>query len=246
MEIYQDLLQKIVQYQFELNKFVSINLRTINEEFSIEVIMMILGVSFLYGLIHALGPGHGKALVSFYFLNQKETNNKKDAFKLGYLISIVHAISALLITFVIYFILDVIFSRTFKDVTNITTNISAIMIMSVAIYLIYESIKHAKEKEQDIKEQKNSKYMVAISAGIVPCPGVMTIVLFSISQGHIILGIASAIVMSIGMGFTISVAGILTVIFKDKIPKQNTKLRTTLEIFSALLIFGLGFILLQI
>jgi ABC-type nickel/cobalt efflux system permease component RcnA len=234
----------IISYQFELNRFVSTNLRSLNEEYSFEIVSMILGVSFLYGLIHALGPGHGKAIVSFYFMNSD--SNKKDAFRLGYMISIVHAISALTVTFVIYFLLDVIFSRTFKDVTSISTNISAMMIMSVAIYLIYETIKHSKQKEQEIQKSDKSKYMVALSAGIIPCPGVMTIVLFSISQGHLALGIVSAIVMSIGMGFTISLAGILTVLFKDKLPKNNSKLRIGLELFSALLIFGLGFILLKV
>ena len=245
MEFYQQFLQLIVEYQFELNRFVSTNLRSLNEEFSYSVIFMILGVSFLYGLIHALGPGHGKALVSFYFLN-KDDNSKKEAFKMGYMISVVHAISALIITFVIYFLLDVIFSRTFRDVSHITTNISAIMIITVGLYLMYEAIKHAREKEKDVKIENKSKYMVALGAGIIPCPGVMTIVLFSISQGHILLGVSSAIVMSIGMGFTISVAGMLAVIFKDKIPKSGNKFRVVLEVLSSLLVVGLGFILLKI
>ena len=45
----------------------------------------------------------------------------------------------------------------------------------------------------------------------MPCPGVMTVLLFSLMLGHMAVGIGAAVLMSIGMGMTISLAGILGV-----------------------------------
>ena len=38
-----------------------------------ELIWSLIGVSFLYGVFHAAGPGHGKAIVSSYLLSHRQT-----------------------------------------------------------------------------------------------------------------------------------------------------------------------------
>ena len=208
IEIYNSIIKYIVLWQYKLNSLISTNIREINDENYIGIYVFIIGIAFLYGLIHAAGPGHGKALVGAYFINNK--GSYKKALKIGYMISIIHAISALILTFGIYFLIDGIFSRTFHDVSHIGMKVSSILVIFIGFYLIYEAYNDRDLIEQSQTKQK-SDIAVAISAGIVPCPGVMTITLFSISMGYYALGVASAIVMSIGMGLTISLAGILSV-----------------------------------
>ena len=207
-ELYANILKYLTLWQYELNKMVSSAIRDYSDNQSYYAIGVILTISFVYGLIHAAGPGHGKALVGAYFINNK--GSYKKALKIGYMISIIHAISALILTFGIYFLIDGIFSRTFHDVSHIGMKVSSILVIFIGFYLIYEAYNDRDLIEQSQTKQK-SDIAVAISAGIVPCPGVMTITLFSISMGYYALGVASAIVMSIGMGLTISLAGILSV-----------------------------------
>jgi ABC-type nickel/cobalt efflux system permease component RcnA len=204
--------------------------------------LSILAIAFLYGLIHAAGPGHGKALVAFYFTSNK--GDYKKAFKMGYMISVIHAISALVFTFGIFFILKTMFRKNFNDFSHIAMQISAIMIITVGLYLIYEAFKNKYQKEKKIKTIPKSQFAVAFSAGIVPCPGVMTIVLFCIILKHFILGIIAAIFMSIGMGLTISLAGIFSIALRKKTGNLLEKKSYILEIIGAFLILTLGIFLL--
>jgi len=243
MEFYNQFLKQLVLWQYELNSYISTTIRGINDENSFSLGILVLTISFIYGLIHAAGPGHGKALVAFYFLSNKQKNNYKKAFKIGYMISIIHATSALIFTFAIFFILKTMFRKNFNDFSFMAMYISSLMIMLVGIYLIYQAYKHKKEKEKKFINSNKSENMIALSAGIVPCPGVMTVVLFCIVLGHYTLGILAAITMSIGMGFTISLAGILSISInkKSNLILQNNAF--ILEMIASFLVFLLGLFL---
>ncbi|MEA3353244.1 MAG: hypothetical protein U9Q33_05480 [Campylobacterota bacterium] len=242
IELYNQFIKQIVLWQYQLNSFISSTIRGLSDENNLTGSLIILGVAFLYGLIHAAGPGHGKALVAFYFISNK--SNYKKAFKMGYLISIIHAISAIIFTFGIFYILKTMFRKNFNEFSHIAMQISAVMIICVGLYLIWEAFNNKKTKEIQIKQTNKSEYAIAFSAGVVPCPGVMTIVLFCIVLNQHLLAIASAISMSIGMGLTISIAGILSILFNKKATFLDTK-GYILEIFGAFLVLVLGLFLLS-
>lgn len=211
IEFFNSILRSIVKYQQEFNSIIASNFREIKDDNSLISIATILGISLIYGIVHALGPGHGKALVAGYFLSNKHSYKK--AFKMGYLISFIHAISALSVTFVTYYLLSVVFSKTFQETTIYMTKASGVLIILIGIYLFFE---HHKEYDNNKTTDKKSDFAVAFGAGIVPCPGVMTVVLFSLMMGKVFVGVLAAILMSIGMGFTISLSAILATVTRKK------------------------------
>lgn len=211
------ILKKFIELQQQLNAAISSNFREIGDGNSLIPILTILGIAFIYGVVHALGPGHGKLLVSSYFL--RNNRSYKEAFKMGYLISIIHTISALSISFVLYYLLEVVFSQTFQEVSFYMTKISALLIIGVGIYLFFEQ-----HKEHHLSEPtQRSDLSIALSAGVIPCPGVMTIILFSILIGNISVGIAAAILMSAGMGLTISLSAIVATATRSQTPSKISR-----------------------
>lgn len=242
MEFYHQFLHTIVGWQYQLNSYISTTIRSLNDESSVSTSLLILAIAFIYGLVHAIGPGHGKAIVALYFTSNK--SDYKKAFKMGYMISIIHAFSALIFTFGIFFILKTMFRKNFNEFSEIAMQISAVMIIGVGLYLVYEAYKSRKEKEQRLEKSSKSEVAIAFSAGVVPCPGVMTIVLFCIVLGQYTLGILSAIAMSIGMGLTISLAGIFSIALNKKAGGVINKKGYILEIFGGLLVLLLGLFLL--
>jgi ABC-type nickel/cobalt efflux system permease component RcnA len=223
-----------VDIQRYLNGEISSTFRELRADNSVETMFILFGIAFLYGVIHAIGPGHGKVLVSSYFISQKK--DIKKAFKLGFMVSIVHAFMALIITLVLSFVIKTMVSVTFKNITHITTHISGGLIILVGFYLFYEMYHQHK---QQINISNKSEWALALSAGIVPCPGVMTIVLFSIVISKVYVGIISAIFMSIGMGLTISFAAILA-----SLVSRNKKLNSFKYFGKIISIMGNLFIIL--
>jgi len=243
MNFFDEFIKQLILYQFELNSYLSLTIKSINDQNMFISWSIVLVISFLYGLVHAAGPGHGKALVAFYFSTSK--HNYIHAFKLGYLISIIHAISALFLTFGIYFLITSMFRQNFDYYSKVTMQVSAVMIILVGFYIIISTYLSKKNKEQKIKRPRN-KYLLALSIGIVPCPGVMTIVLFCIMLKQYLLGIIAAITMSIGMGFTISIVGILCITLNKKTNNILQNKSYILEVFGGFLILILGLFLLYI
>lgn len=214
--------------------------------------MWLLIFSFLYGIIHAIGPGHGKALVSAYFIGNNKSYLK--AFNISLLIGVVHTFSAFLITLVIYFSLNVFLENRLNDIESIAIRISAVIIIAMALYLIYKKIKSAKVAKisQWSTHQpscscggcntQSSDIWIILAAGIIPCPGTITVFIFTMSLGIYFVGFLSAIFMSLGMSLIIFVAAYLSKNIRDK-SNENTKLVKALEYGSLLFILSLGLFL---
>ena len=64
-------------------------------------------ISFVYGLIHALGPGHGKALAFSYFSSRKNTYFQ--AFTISFFTAFIHILGALILVSISIFIIEEIF-----------------------------------------------------------------------------------------------------------------------------------------
>lgn len=238
--LWGEFIYEINSYQKILNTNIASSFRQI-DELGIYGSLIIVGIAFVYGVVHAVGPGHGKAVVASYFLS----HGKKlySAFKIGYLVAVVHALSALIVTFVIYYLLEGIFSKTFNQSVDVMYKVSGVMIVLVGIYLAYEVVRdwHKCEKQDDTKSKK--PFIVALSIGIVPCPGVMTVLLFSLLLGHLVTGVFAAIAMSVGMGLTISLAGVLALKGSNIASKISGSVKI-LQILSPVFVIGMGIFLL--
>jgi nickel/cobalt transporter (NicO) family protein len=211
--------------------------------------------SFLYGVLHAIGPGHGKSLVGAYFLS--ENHSLKKALGISTMIGVVHTLSAFVFTLCIYFIVDMLFSNIFTNVEKIATQISGGVIILIALTLLYR--KYTFKPKMTFSTQKplpgthtscgcnscttNSTDLgVVLGAGIVPCAGTVTIFLFTISLGAYFVGFLSAIFMSIGMSLVIFLTAYLSQNIRKKGAK-NSKMVKLFEYGSLIFILVLGIVL---
>jgi len=222
--------------------------------------MFLLFFAYIYGAVHALGPGHGKTLVGSYFLSNERSYSK--ALFISLAIGVVHTFSAFLLTLIIYYVVDTFLAQFLDESIYYTTKISALIIVGIALYLIYKKYKAYKIIEKtptmsfsatphattcscsSCKVDSNSTdAALIISAGIIPCPGTVTIFIFSLSLGLYYAGFLSALVMSLGMSTIIFVSALISVAIRKKTSNYNSNLKKYLEYGSLAVILLLGLFL---
>jgi ABC-type nickel/cobalt efflux system permease component RcnA len=94
--------------------------------------------------------------------------------------------------------------------------------------------------KESVRPQK-SRFGVVVLAGVVPCPGVITLCFFAITLGHITIGMIAAVFMSLGMGLTISLAGLLVnVMQKTKPVIAQPRWFWALRLVGVFIVIGLG------
>lgn len=215
--------------------------------------------SFLYGLVHAAGPGHGKALVSSYFLSGGGSYGKAAGVSLA--IGGVHTLSAFVLTALVYYVFQVALAGLVENAGDFTGKISGGIILLIVSYMIARKYLAARKKKRvtgwsaaphasacgcgacktgdDVTDLG-----VVLAAGIIPCPGTVTIFMFTLSLGMVATGLAAALFMSLGMSLIIFLAAILAVGVRKRMENRFRKLALYGEYAGYAVIFILGLTLL--
>ncbi len=248
----QKIAGKIALLQRSLNKRLAELTKELKEKKSTKLLFFIIFITFIYGVVHALGPGHGKTLTFSYFLSE-ETNIRK-GIAVGCIIGFLHALSALTLVLILYFTIKKAYLHNIESMSRTIKIISYSLIAGIGLFLLIKNIYDTKRRKT-IKDKEIRPFQSAIpfsfAVGVIPCTGATIVLLFSLSLGVLKIGIISTFFMALGMATTISSVGVLTILAKDSFKRillRKVKLNFILQkIFSfggAFLIFALGAILL--
>ena len=173
-------------------------------------LLTLLVIGFAYGAIHAAGPGHGKAVAMTYILSRKAS--VRSGLLLGVLIALVHGMSGALCVLILHGILKTGMSGTLGNVSRVTQVVSFSLILILGIGILVRNgcaLVSAVRSGQGRASEKaagatGALIPWAVSVGLVPCPGVIMVLLFCLSMDVLGLGIALAACISLGMAATIS------------------------------------------
>jgi ABC-type nickel/cobalt efflux system permease component RcnA len=203
-------------------------------------------VSLLYGIFHALGPGHGKTIVSTFFL-AKEAKLRHSLIA-GYLIALVHAVSALAIVLALFFIVRGVFSTGFESASRIVQTLSFGAIALIGAVMLVQRIRgkehshgrlFGKKHEHDYHDHDHhgdgdiqavepglvtgrELFGIALASGVVPCPGASAIILVCLSLNVLLAGVLAVCMISIGMGLTVTVIGATAILVKRGVLKVSS------------------------
>jgi len=240
--IVQKFIVRISTLQKTLNRKITELGRRIQTGSDPKPLIILVLVAFAYGVVHSMGPGHGKVIAFSYFLTERKTVDKSIVF--GAMIAFGQALSAILTVTIIYFAVRQTFLSSFESFSRIIKLLSASLIVAMGSVLIGNAIlRSAKTHDHHNKpggSASNKKlYAVALSVGIVPCPGAVILLLFTINMGIFFIGIPITLVMALGMTVTISAAGSLSMAAKTSIKRvASSRLRLQSFLFSGMRIAG--------
>jgi ABC-type nickel/cobalt efflux system permease component RcnA len=235
-------------------------------------VWLLLLVSFIYGVFHAAGPGHGKAVISAYVVSSGETVRR------SVLISFASAFVQAFTAIAIVAVAAIVFQVTAQSMTQATEWIeiaSYALIALVGAWLLWSKTfggghhHHHHHHEHDehgghdhtceaaavVPPQAKSGVAAAWSAivavGIRPCSGAIIVLVFALAQGLFLAGVAATLVMALGTGLTVAALATLAVSARGVALRLAgtqstfaTVLIKTVEILAALAVLLFGLLLL--
>ena len=246
--------QEIMALQREVRQKMTDFARQIQEKPSGSAMFRFMGLALAYGVLHALGPGHGKSIVCSYFLSRRGRYSQAVLF--GNCLSFAHVVSATLIVLLLSVLGSQVNIFAFHNIENSIETFSYLLIGLVGLFLLFNVLRELRagipaDGEHGAADGK-SMAALSLSAGLIPCPGAAIILLFSLSQGILWAGLLAMVPLAVGMGMTTSVVGLATIgsraVALGAVSSFNTLfvvLYTTLAMAGALLItlFGWGLFL---
>ena len=214
--------------------------------------------ALLFGMLHALEPGHGKSLVATFVLS-RTASKARDAFVIGLIASITHTASVYLIGYLGLKILESIFPIEKEVFINF---IASIFIFLIGLWLMWDRIinplfHHEHEHQCSVHDvlTKNVKatnlFLIGLTAGLAPCSGGLAVFMTATAVSGFenwLNGFLYVFSFSIGLGIALTLVA-LSMIFgqgllKSLLQKSISNIEKSSGVISAIVIYTLGLILL--
>lgn len=257
----------VQQQQRSLYRQLAGAVRAVKTEHTLAAGLSLALLSFLYGVFHAAGPGHGKAIISAYLLANEQA--VKRGIVLSFAASLAQAVCAIALVSVILFALSGL-GVTTKESVGVMTTIAAWLIIAIGAWMLWSSLRgvfgdrhhdHADggcghdhhAPSEHLTDQFNWAKAGSIVAaiGCRPCSGAIFVLLFANTIGLYMAGVWSAFAMALGTAITVSALAVLTLLSKKAAVRLVGSRRHWMEwiyrglgILGSLAILSLGVLLL--
>ena len=228
------MTEAILELQRQFHQGLSASLRAAQGPDGGLALLLLLGFSFLYGVFHTLLPGHQKAVIGTYFLS--ENARYAQGFLAGALFAVFHAVSAVGVLLMVRLVLQLTAGQSLNQATLFTQTVSAWGILVVAVALFILKLKDIGELQRkaalarlrrrmgfDLHERLETTFEPVpwrrfipflFFASLLPCPGTLLVLLFSLSLGALGLGLASVAAITLGMASTLTVLALAIIAAK--------------------------------
>jgi ABC-type nickel/cobalt efflux system permease component RcnA len=204
------------------------------------VLVLLLVAAFGWGALHALSPGHGKAMVAAYLVGTRGT--ARDAVALGATVTITHTIGVFALGLVTLALSAYVLPEQLYPWLNL---VSALLVLSVGAAVLRKrrhALKHH-HHDHDHHHHITNKGILAMgaSAGLIPCPSALVVLLGAVAQHQVGLGLVLITAFSLGLAATLTGLGVL-VVRAARLPLPP-RAAAVIPAFSAALIVLVGIVM---
>ena len=253
----------LIEFQYQVNTEIAIRMKALETGGSFTALLFALGGAFLYGMAHALGPGHGKFVIVSYFMG-REVHVLRGLI-MALQMAVVHVIAAVVIVWIADVVLKASLGIGLAEVPGVRAG-SFLIIAVIGLYMLYQAVRislghtdthqnyanhnHAHEHSHHHGHSHTTEGgLVAMAVGMVPCPGAILVMLFAVANDMIYPGFMLVAAMSAGIGLTIAVLGVGTILARQlvtRIIKDSrgglavARFRTVTNYTGALLVTAIG------
>jgi nickel/cobalt exporter len=153
----------------------------------------LMAVAFLFGVIHAFMPGHGKTVLVSYHLGR--TGRFVDGVITGTLLAMTHV--GIAVVFVLAGVAVISRSLAAGGRAPAFETVSAALIALLGLYLLVRTLWPARHRHA------TDGRMLAVATGLVPCPLTTFILTYALAKGKLAVGLAAVAGMLAGVIVTL-------------------------------------------
>lgn len=229
------------------------------------VLALVLLAAFGWGALHALSPGHGKAMVAAYLVGSRGTAH--DALALGATVTITHTIGVFALGLVALTLSAYVLPEDLYPWLNLVAGLMVVVVGAGVLrarlrerrgrgghgHAHAEGQSHthphgrAHTHDHDHRERLSGRGLIALgaSAGLIPCPSALVVLLAAISQHEIALGMLLIVAFSLGLAATLTALGLAVVWTADlagRLPRSRGAAAAArlIPLASAVAVLGVG------
>jgi ABC-type nickel/cobalt efflux system permease component RcnA len=216
------------------------------------VLILLLLAAFGWGALHALSPGHGKSMVAAYLVGTRGT--ARHAAALGATVTIAHTAGVFALGLVTLGLSQYVLP---EDLYPWLTLTSGLLVVVVGIGVLRSRVRKARAEEHHHHAHDHhhhhthdvswrSLIAMGASAGLIPCPSALVVLLGALSQHQVALGLLLITAFSLGLAATITGIGLAVVYartFLSKLDFAGGRTASVLPAVSALVIVAVGCVL---
>jgi len=218
------------------------------ETISWPLLAALIGLSFWFGALHALEPGHGKTMVAAYLVGAKGT--PKHAALLGGMVTFTHTISVFILGLVTMFLSRYIMPDRISKVLGIISGLSIVWIGAMLLWRRWRKLAHDRAHQAhhhhghphshgplththdnghthshvpDGDISMGGLMALGASGGLVPCPSALILLLSAISIGRVGLGMVLLVAFSLGLAIVLTATGMFVLYAKNLFPEHKRK-----------------------
>jgi nickel/cobalt exporter len=227
-----DLARFSAEYQRRIQQTLSGSLRDIKAGSGSLALWTLATVCFGYGVVHTLGPGHGKAVVVAYFLDSTRPRAWIEGVFAGAWIAFTHTLAALLLAGALKLLGTVGLFGALREVRNVEM-VSYLLILMIGIWRLWAGITgrvhehhhgddhghghdhhhdHDHHHHTDTRQRTLAGWLLLTAAGVAPCAGALVVILLAIALDVIWAGVVGVIAIALGMAITLSAIGLASMV----------------------------------
>lgn len=239
---WQSLMRTIHEVQGDLHRRLARAVRAVKSDAAGEATAVLILLSFLYGVFHAAGPGHGKAVISTYLLANESAVRR--GVVLAFLAAFVQGLSAIALVTVLAVLLDMAGLRVTAAVGTLESASYALVTL-VGLWMLWSLLKsvrarvaepadghqgadrdhphhgpncgHSHAPDPALLSRKglfSKAWGIVAAVGLRPCSGAVLVLLFALVHGIFLAGVAATAAMSLGTAVTVSALAVITLYSK--------------------------------
>jgi nickel/cobalt transporter (NicO) family protein len=217
------------------------------------VLVLLLLSAFAWGALHALSPGHGKAMVAAYLVGTRGT--ARHAVALGGIVTVTHTAGVFALGAVALLLSQYVLPEQLYPWLNL---VAGALVLVVGAGVLRSRIRsrgghahhhhhHHDGHHHHVPDRVSWRSLLGMgaAAGLIPCPSALVVLLGAIAQGEIALGMVLIVAFSAGLAATLTGLGLAVVHAGRAFGRLPVPGRITaaLPTASALLIVGVGLVM---